>query len=87
MPKLLLILFLFILGVWPSFSPLDWINKVYPKLQPKDKPLECVQEEGEFFYLVSVVAESFPITLPAKNVGRLFFSFQTNLGQQFRILC
>lgn len=42
-------------GVWPSFSQLDWINKVYPDLQPKDKPLECIQEEGEILYLVSLV--------------------------------
>ncbi|KAJ7331204.1 hypothetical protein OS493_019985 [Desmophyllum pertusum] len=38
-------------GVWPSFSQLDWINKVYPNLPLKDKPLECVQEEGEILYL------------------------------------
>ena len=44
-----------ILGVWPSFSQLDWINKVYPNLPPEDKPLECVQEEGEILYLVSPV--------------------------------
>ena len=42
-------------GVWPSFSQLDWINKIYPNLQPQDKPLECVQEEGEILYLVSIM--------------------------------
>ena len=40
-------------GVWPSFSQLDWINKVYPNLRQEDKPLECVQEAGEILYLVS----------------------------------
>ncbi|XP_078342854.1 bifunctional arginine demethylase and lysyl-hydroxylase PSR-like [Oculina patagonica] len=38
-------------GVWPSFSQLDWINKVYPNLPPEDKPMECVQEAGEILYL------------------------------------
>ncbi|CAH3170165.1 unnamed protein product, partial [Porites lobata] len=38
-------------GVWPSFSQLDWINKVYPNPSPKDKPVECIQEEGDILYL------------------------------------
>ena len=44
----------FFLGVCPSFSQLDWINKVYPNPSPKDKPVECIQEEGEILYLVSL---------------------------------
>ncbi|XP_077988437.1 uncharacterized protein LOC144442935 [Glandiceps talaboti] len=38
-------------GVWPGFSSLDWFQHVYPRLEEKDKPLECIQEPGEILYL------------------------------------
>ncbi|XP_052781456.1 uncharacterized protein LOC128218004 isoform X2 [Mya arenaria] len=38
-------------GVYPGFTQREWFDKLYPQLQDKDKPLECVQEAGEILYL------------------------------------
>lgn len=38
-------------GVYHGYTLLDWVERVYPNLEDKDKPLECVQRGGEILYL------------------------------------
>ena len=41
----------FHLGLY-SYTPAAWLHYVYPKLKPADKPMECIQNAGEIFYVV-----------------------------------
>ncbi|KAK3585952.1 hypothetical protein CHS0354_038494 [Potamilus streckersoni] len=38
-------------GVYPGFTQIDWFKKVYPNLTDSERPLECIQEEGDILYL------------------------------------
>lgn len=38
-----------------SYTPAAWLNYVYPKLTPADKPVECIQNSGDIFYVVSTI--------------------------------
>ena len=38
-------------GFWPGFSSNDWYNTVYPQLSDAQKPMECVQTEGQIIYI------------------------------------
>ncbi|XP_067684698.1 uncharacterized protein [Haliotis asinina] len=38
-------------GVSPGYGQLDWYHNLYPNLTTKEKPMECIQEEGEILYL------------------------------------
>ncbi|KAK7462073.1 hypothetical protein BaRGS_00038521, partial [Batillaria attramentaria] len=37
-------------GLFP-FSVMEWYAHIYPKLTEEERPLECVQEAGEIFYI------------------------------------
>ncbi|ESO91511.1 hypothetical protein LOTGIDRAFT_70151, partial [Lottia gigantea] len=38
-------------GMYPGYSQLDWYFSIYPALSEEDKPIECIQNEGEMMYL------------------------------------
>ncbi|KAL3852997.1 hypothetical protein ACJMK2_016590, partial [Sinanodonta woodiana] len=38
-------------GVYPGFTQIDWFKKVYPNLTESERPLECIQEDGDILYL------------------------------------
>lgn len=38
-------------GIPLGFTILEWFNSIYPKLDESNRPLECIQEAGEIFYL------------------------------------
>lgn len=40
------------IGVYPGYTQTEWMENVYPHLAEADKPLECIQEQGEILYLV-----------------------------------
>lgn len=48
------------LSIFPglyTYTPMDWLEYVYPKLKPADKPLECIQNAGEIFYVVGMLTK------------------------------
>ncbi|KAI8517102.1 hypothetical protein Bbelb_056830 [Branchiostoma belcheri] len=76
-------------GFWPGFSVIDWFTDVYPKLNDKKKPMECVLEAGEILYLpegyyhsVLNIGETVSIKMTRKdastNLGRWFFEGNRN---------
>ncbi|XP_067931908.1 uncharacterized protein [Watersipora subatra] len=58
-----------------AYTPTAWLAHVYPKLEPYAKPLECIQNSGEIFYVpesyyhaILNIGETVAISLQSKNI-------------------
>ena len=63
-------------GFWPGFSSNDWYHTVYPQLSDAQKPMECVQTEGQIIYIpefwwhsVLNIGEDIVIGTAVQNLG------------------